>query len=250
MTEEKTVTACLLIIGDEVLSGRTQDANLAFLGENLNAAGVRLAEARVIPDDDATIQAAVNECRAAFDYVFTTGGIGPTHDDITAGSIAAAFGLPLERNPEAVALLEKYYKPEDINEARLKMAETPAGATLLLHPISWAPGFQVENVFVMAGVPSVMRAMFDGFKDRLAGGKPMRSRTLAAHLKEGDMARPLGDLQARYPNVSMGSYPFFRDDRLGASIVLRSTDDDALDVATEEMRAMMIDLGGDPMEED
>ena len=249
MALEKTVTACLIIIGDEVLSGRTQDANLSFLGANLNEVGVRLAEARVIPDDDAVIQATVNECRAAFDYVFTTGGIGPTHDDITAASIAKAFGLPLERNPEAVALLERNYKPEDINEARMKMAESPAGATLLTNPISWAPGFQVDNVFVMAGVPSVMRAMFDGFRDRLAGGRPVRSRTLSVHLKEGDLAAPLGDLQDRYETVSIGSYPFFRNDRLGVSIVLRSADEAPLDAATEEMREIMLDLGGEPMDE-
>jgi molybdenum cofactor synthesis domain-containing protein len=249
MAQEKTVTACLIIIGDEVLSGRTQDANLSFLGENLNEAGVRLAEARVIPDDDATIQATVNECRAAFDYVFTTGGIGPTHDDITSASIAKAFGLPLIRNPEAVALLERNYKPEDINEARMKMAETPEGATLLTNPISWAPGFQVENVFVMAGVPSVMRAMFDGFRDRLAGGRPVRSRTLSVHLKEGDLAAPLGELQDRYDTVSIGSYPFFRNDKLGVSIVLRSADDEPLDAATTEMRQIMLDLGGEPLDE-
>jgi molybdenum cofactor synthesis domain-containing protein len=249
MPEVKTVTACAIIIGDEVLSGRTQDVNLSFLGENLGAIGIRLAEARVIADDSEIIQAAVNECRAAHDYVFTTGGIGPTHDDITSASIAAAFGLPLIRNPEAVALLKRNYKPEDVNDARMKMAETPEGATLLLNPISWAPGFQVENVFVMAGVPSVMRAMFDGFRDRLAGGEPMRSRTLAAHLKEGDIAAPLSDLQARYPNVAMGSYPFFRDSKLGASIVLRSTDDDALDAAVEELREIMRALGDEPTEE-
>ena len=234
MPEDAAATACLIVIGNEVLSGRTQDANLKYLGENLNAIGVRLAEARVIPDDDAVIQRTVNECRAAFDYVFTTGGIGPTHDDITAASLAKAFGLELERNAEALALLERHYRPEDINEARLKMAEMPRGATLLRNPVSWAPGFQIGNVFVLAGVPIIMRAMFDGFKHRLAGGRPLRSRTVSAFIREGDLAAPVGELQERYADVEIGSYPFVRDERLGVSIVFRGPDDGPLAAAAEE----------------
>jgi molybdenum cofactor synthesis domain-containing protein len=250
MAQGKTVTACLIIIGNEVLSGRTQDANLRYLGENLNALGVRLAEARVIADDEQTIQRTVNECRAAYDYVFTTGGIGPTHDDITAASVAKAFGVALERNPEALALLGRHYKPEDINQARLKMAEIPLGATLLENPVSWAPGFQIGNVFVMAGVPSIMRGMFDGLKHRLVGGRPVQSRTLSAFIKEGDLAGPLAALQERHATVEMGSYPFVRDDRLGVSIVLRSPDDGPLEAAAEEMRGIMRGLGQEPIEED
>ncbi|MGE0718536.1 MAG: competence/damage-inducible protein A [Alphaproteobacteria bacterium] len=244
----KTVTACVLVIGNEILSGRTKDANLPFLAERLNAVGVRLTEARVIPDVPQVIIDTVNDVRARFDYVFTTGGIGPTHDDITAECVAAAFGLPLVRNPEAVRRLEARYPPGGLNEARLRMANTPEGATLIDNPVSAAPGFQIGNVFVMAGVPSIMQAMFEGVKHRLVGGLPMLSRTVGTDLPEGTMAKDLSAIQDRYPEVEIGSYPFFRMGRPGTSIVSRSTDAVRLAAATDEVKAMMTALGGTPTE--
>ncbi len=175
---DRPVTACLVVIGNEILSGRTRDANLAYLGARLNDIGVRLMEARVIPDLDEVIVAAVNEARRAFTYVFTTGGIGPTHDDITAASIAKAFGVALTEHPEARAILEAHYPTGEINQARLRMARTPEGATLIENPVSKAPGFQMGNVFVMAGIPEVMQAMFESVVHRLVGGKPLVSRSV------------------------------------------------------------------------
>ncbi len=245
-------TACLIIIGNEVLSGRTQDANLAYLGDGLNGVGVRLAEARVIPDDSDVIVAAVNACRPAFDYVFTTGGIGPTHDDITSAAIAKAFNLPLVRYPKALAALEKYYKnnKQELNDQRLKMAEAPEGATLIGNPVSVAPGYRIENVYVMAGVPLVMRAMFDGMKHTLAGGKPMISRSILARLGEGMIAEGLGRIQLQHADVEIGSYPFFRDGKLGTSLVMRSTDPAAIDRAAEKINALVRSLGVEPVDEE
>jgi molybdenum cofactor synthesis domain-containing protein len=242
--------ACVIIIGNEVLSGRTQDANLAFLGEQLNEIGVRLKEARVISDDTDVIIETVNDCRARFDYVFTTGGIGPTHDDITSDAIAKAFGLPLIRDAGAVALLQQHYdNPEDLNEQRMKMCEMPEGATLIDNPVSRAPGYQIGNVFVLAGVPVVMRAMFQSLKHRLAGGLPMQSKTIVAYIGEGVLAGGLGIVQDAHSNVEIGSYPFFRDGKLGAALVLRSTDEDALEAAAEAVRDMVRGLGVEPFEE-
>jgi molybdenum cofactor synthesis domain-containing protein len=242
--------ACVIIIGNEVLSGRTKDANLSFLGERLNEIGVRLLEARVIADDTDTIIENVNDCRARFDYVFTTGGIGPTHDDITSAAIAKAFGLPLIRNPEALALLQQHYSnPEDLNEQRLKMCETPEGATLIDNPVSRAPGYQIGNVFVLAGVPVVMRAMFESLKHRLVGGLPMLSITIVAYIGEGVLAGGLGVVQEAHPDVEIGSYPFFRDGSLGAALVLRGTDQATLETAAEAVREMVRGLGIEPYEE-
>ncbi len=243
---DKTVTACLLIIGNEILSGRTRDANLAFLGDQLNRLGIRLTEARVIPDDVAAIVSTVNEVRGCYDYVFTTGGIGPTHDDITADCIARAFGVPLTEHPEARAILDAHYKPGDLNDARLRMARTPQGASLIENPVSGAPGFQIGNVFVMAGIPSVMRAMFGSLSHRLTGGTPLLSKSVVAALPEGLMAAGLGAIQARYPEVEIGSYPFHRMGIYGARLVLRSTDEAQLAAATEEVRALVRELGGTP----
>ncbi len=245
---DKTVTACVLVIGNEILSGRTRDANLPFLAERLNQAGVRLMEARIIPDVPQTIIDTVNDVRGRFDYVFTTGGIGPTHDDITSECVAAAFGLPLVRHPDAVRRLQAHYPPGGLNEARLRMTNTPEGATLIDNPISIAPGFQIGNVFVLAGVPSIMQAMFEGVKHRLVGGLPMLSRTVTSGLPEGAMAQDLGAIQDRYPTVEIGSYPFFRMGKAGTSIVLRSTDVDRLASATDAVKAMMVALGDQPVE--
>jgi len=195
----------MIVIGNEILSGRTKDANLPYLAERLNEWGVRLREARVLPDVEDVIVATVNECRAKFDYVFTTGGIGPTHDDITAAAVAKAFGRALVRDPEAVRLLQTRYGGTDLNEARLKMADIPEGAELIENPVSGAPGFQIENVFVMAGVPAIMQAMVESLRHRVTGGEPVRSRSVAAHLAEGTVAEGLSAIQARYPEIDIGS---------------------------------------------
>jgi molybdenum cofactor synthesis domain-containing protein len=199
------VTAALIVIGNEVLSGRTRDANLPYLGQRLNELGVQLKETRVIRDDEDAIVRTVNECRQAYDYVFTTGGIGPTHDDITAGSIAKAFGVPLLRHPEAVARLERHYRSGEFNEARMRMTDVPEGGTLIDNPVSAAPGFRIENVFVFAGVPAIMQAMFEGIKHALIGGEPLRARTFRTTLAEGQLAHGLGDIQVRFPEVEIGS---------------------------------------------
>jgi len=242
----KRYTACILIIGNEVLSGRTQDANLGFLATSLNDLGIQVSEARVIRDDRQIIADAVNETRRRDDYVLTTGGIGPTHDDITSESIALAFGLPYVRNAEAEAILRAYYKPEDITEERLSMADMPEGAVLIDNPVSRAPGFQIENVFVLPGVPRIMRDMFQGMAHRLTGGTPMLSRSITAELPEGELAAPLGVLQNRFPDVEMGSYPFFQGGTLGANLVLRSFDAALLAEAAVAVAAMVRDLGGEP----
>jgi molybdenum cofactor synthesis domain-containing protein len=251
MTSEKTVNACLVIIGNEILSGRTQDANLAYLAKGLNSVGVRLREVRVIPDVADTIIATVNEVRATFDYVFTTGGIGPTHDDITSECVARAFGVKLVLDEEAKRRLAAgYQNASDLNEARLRMAHVPEGAVLVDNPVSRAPGFQIGNVFVLAGVPRVMQAMFDGIKHRLAGGAPMQSRSVVCSLPEGILAAGLGALQQRYAELDIGSYPFYRRDGHGVALVLRGTDNKRLAAAVAELMAMIRDLGDEPVEGD
>ena len=247
-TERRIVTACVLIIGNEILSGRTQDANLAFLARGLTELGIRLREARVIPDDAGVIVATVNAVRPAFDYVFTTGGIGPTHDDITAQCVADAFGVPLIVHPEAKRLLETHYPPGHLNEARLRMAMVPEGAVLLPNPISRAPGFQIGNVFVLPGVPSIMQGIFEQLKYRLVGGPKMLSRSISCHLAEGTLAKDLGELQARYPDLEIGSYPYFRRGDFGVTLVLRGTERARLAAAVEELNALIRILGGDPQE--
>lgn len=243
------VTAALVIIGNEVLSGRTQDANLQFLAEGLNTVGIRLREARVIPDDEERIVEAINELRAAYDYVFTTGGIGPTHDDITSAAIAKAFGRAQGRNAEAEAVLREHYRPDEVTEARLTMADMPEGVSLIDNPVSRAPGFRIENVFVLPGVPRIMQAMFDGFKHDLAGGDPVISRTITVFLPEGVMAEPLGRLQNRHPDAEIGSYPFVRQGKFGTSLVIRSTDAAVINRVAEELRRIILDKGGEPMED-
>src|SRR5437660_2247419 len=244
----KPVTACVLIIGNEILSGRTQDANLSFVATGLNEVGVRLREARIIPDDPAAIVATVNEVRRGFDYVFTTGGIGPTHDDITAQCIADAFGVTLKVHPEARRLLESHYPPGQLNEARLRMATVPEGATLLPNPISRAPGFQIGNVYVLPGVPSIMQGIFEQLKYRLVGGDKVLSRSVSCQLPEGTLAKDLADLQERYPDVEIGSYPYFRRGDFGVTLVLRGTDRERLAAASDQLKALVRSLGGDPQE--
>lgn len=243
------VTGCLIIIGNEILSGRTQDANLQHLAKELNELGVRMVEARVVPDMEQTIVDAVNECRVQFDYVFTTGGIGPTHDDITADCIALAFGTELYFHPDIVAIIRQREAPPEVMEARLRMARIPKGAALIENPTGGPPGFQMENVFVLAGVPMVMRAMVSTFtKDRIKGGDPVLSRSLGAYLSEGEVAKTLGEIQDRYPDIDLGSYPFYRQDGYGTNLVMRGTNESDLDRMLEEVRRMIVGLGAEPFD--
>ena len=235
MKQPDPITACLIIIGNEILSGRTQDANLAIVGKKCDALGIRLTEARVIADVEADIVETVNTCRRLFTYVFTTGGIGPTHDDITAAAIARAFNVEVVRNEEAVDAMDRYYEPRRLTEARLKMADIPEGARLIDNPVSGAPGFQLENVFVLPGVPSIMDAMFDGLTDRLVGGDPVLTDNITTNLLESEIAAGLGVLQEKYPDVSMGSYPYFRKGKLGVNLVLRGTDAGRMNAAADEL---------------
>lgn len=233
-------TAAVLLIGDEILSGRTKDKNLGYIADYLTALGIDLKEARIVADIEAEIVVAVNSLRARYTYLFTTGGIGPTHDDITADSVGAAFGVPVEHHPDAVAILLAYFKEigREPNEARMRMARVPKGATLINNPVSRAPGFQMENVFVMAGVPKIMQAMMEQIEPRLAKGVVMESRTVTVLGGEGDLAAPLGEIQKRYPAVIIGSYPFESPVGFAAKLVLRSRERDALDQAEAEVKAM------------
>ncbi len=246
MSEPKEITAGILVVGNEILSGRTKDINLPYLGERLHALGITVAEARVIPDIEEVIAEAVREFSGRFTYVFTTGGIGPTHDDITADSVAMAFGVPLIENPEARAILEAHYEPGMLNAARLRMARTPEGATLIDNPVSAAPGFKMGNVHVMAGVPKIMQAMFEGIADGLVGGDPVLSRSVVSDLPEGKIAEGLGDIQNRHPSLQIGSYPSFRAGNFGTTLVLRGRDVQELDAAAEEVMQMVRTLGGQP----
>jgi molybdenum cofactor synthesis domain-containing protein len=243
-----TVSACVVIIGNEILSGRTQDANLAFLAQGLNEVGIRLREARVIPDIAEAIIGTVNEMRARFDYVFTTGGIGPTHDDITSACVAQAFGVPLILHPEAKRILESHYPPGGLNEARLRMAQVPEGASLLLNPISRAPGFRIENVFVLPGVPQIMQAIFNELKHHLHGGAKVWSRSVSCTLGEGTIAEELAALQDRYSDLEIGSYPYFRRSDFGVTLVVRGTDRERIAAAIAELKTLIRNLGGDPQE--
>jgi molybdenum cofactor synthesis domain-containing protein len=244
MEEAKPVTAGLVVIGNEVLSGRTRDANTQFIGASLNDLGIRLTEVRVVADSCDAIAEAVNALRARSDYVFTTGGIGPTHDDITAQCVARAFGVELVCDPAAAALLERHYGPERFNESRRRMAFVPEGATLIENPVSAAPGFQIENVFVMAGIPRIMQAMFKSIAHRLSGGAPLLSKTIATDLGEGALAADLGRLQDDFPAVEIGSYPSTAQGRMGVRLVLRSTDREILEEAGAACQAMVVSLGG------
>lgn len=231
-------TAAVLIIGNEILTGKTQDINLNAIALRLLPLGIRLSEARVVADDEEAIIAAVNALRAANDYVFTTGGIGPTHDDITAVYVAKAFGRALVENPEARARLLHYYGPEKLTATRLLMARMPEGATLIDNPVSAAPGFQIENVFVMAGVPDIMRAMFDGCVARLRSGPAYQSRTINCLVPESLIAEKLGAIAAGFADCSIGSYPWFRLGQYGLSLVVRGTDGARLDAAAAAILAL------------
>jgi molybdenum cofactor synthesis domain-containing protein len=241
-------TACLLVIGNEVLSGRTQDANVKYLATRLGEIGIPLREVRIIPDVAETIIRTVNETRAMFDYVFTTGGIGPTHDDITSECVAAAFGVPWEPHPEAWIRMERSYQPGQFNAARQRMATMPRGSTLIDNELSVAPGFQIGNVYVMAGVPSVMRSMFEWLAPRLKGGPRIEQRAVhVVGLPEGVLAAGLGDVQAHHPAIDVGSYPFYRSSGNGVAIVAKGTDVAGVEAAIAEAAALITRLGRTPV---
>lgn len=246
MTQQPT--AAVLVIGNEILSGRTQDVNIAFLGDALNEHGIRLAEARIVADIEEEIVAAVNALRVKYDYVFTTGGIGPTHDDITADSIAAAFGVDIDYHPEVYPLLKEAFEARGVeaNEARMRMARVPDGASLISNDISLAPGFQLGNVFVLAGVPRIARSMFEAAKSRLTQGAPVLSRSIRVHVGEGTIAAPLAELQEKYAGIDIGSYPWSDGGIYGTNLVLRCMDEALLERAAGEVFEMAASLGANP----
>ncbi len=233
-------TAAMLVIGDEILSGRTRDANMHYLAGELTKIGIDLREVRVISDDAEAIVAALQALSGGYDTVFTSGGIGPTHDDITADNVARAFDRPIGVRADARAVLQAHYDRTglELNEARLRMARIPEGATLIDNPISAAPGFTLENVHVMAGVPAIFQAMVASVLPTLRGGAPLLSQTLQINRGEGDIAKPLSDLAARYPDLSLGSYPFQRDGAYGANIVIRGSDGARVDAAIAELSSL------------
>ena len=235
MTNKKEIIAAIIIIGNEVLSGRTKDLNTSTLAQWLNSLGINVQEVRVIPDIEKTIIDNVNELKSKFNYVFTTGGIGPTHDDITASSISKAFNLEYGIHKEAFSILEKYYKPGEFNEGRQKMAKMPNTAKLILNPTSGAPGFYVENVFCLPGVPSILKSMIGGLNNVLVGGDPILSKTINLRTYESEIAKSLTEVQNNNNDVEIGSYPFFRAGKLGVSIVLRSVDKKKIDKCNEKI---------------
>ncbi len=238
-----TVTAGLLIIGEEILSGRTKDENTAYIAAHLTRVGIALREVRVVADSESVIAEAVNALRRAYRYVFTTGGIGPTHDDVTTDAIGKAFGVPVALSEAAVAAMRLQYTEEQLTPARLRMARIPEGATLIHNPVSRAPGYMIENVIVMAGVPRIMQVMLDDVIPRLAKGDPLQVRTVRVDAPEGDVAPPLSALQADHPNVQIGSYPFFEQTRFGTYVVLRAGSPAEVDTAFEALWARLAEQG-------
>ena len=235
MKKNIKVNAAILIIGNEILSGRTQDTNTGTLATWLNSIGVKVNEVRIIPDIEKIIVENINELRKISDYVFTTGGIGPTHDDITAASVAKAFGLKYEIHQEAYKILESYYKPGEFNEGRQKMIWMPENAELILNPTSGAPGFSVKNVFCLPGVPSILKSMLGGLKNKIVGGKPILSHTISLRTVESEIANSLTKVQNENKDVEIGSYPFFHAGKLGVSIVLRSENQNRIDKCNSQI---------------
>ena len=246
----KPVTAAMIIIGNEVLSGRTQDKNLAFVAKMLGEIGVDMQEARVIPDELDIVVAAVNDMRARYDYIFTSGGIGPTHDDITADCIAAAFGVKLEKHPLAMQALQAHYDAQEaeFNEARQRMARIPEGASLIENPVSTAPGFKIGNVHVMAGVPKIMQAMMENILPTLKGGEKLSSVTITSNIPEGSIAAEMGGLQERFPEVNIGLYPFYSPEGAGVSVVARGRDTAQLAEVEAAVKAHLADIGAQIVE--
>ena len=235
MKNKKEINAAIIIIGNEVLSGRTKDLNTSSLSIWLNSIGISVQEVRVIPDVEKKIIDTVNELRKKFDYVFTTGGIGPTHDDITAETISKVFDLKYGLHKEAFSILEKYYEPGEFNEGRQKMAKLPVAAKLILNPSSGAPGFYVENVFCLPGVPSILKSMLGGLNNILVGGEPILNKTINLRTYESEIAKSLTNVQNNNKDVEIGSYPFFRQGKLGVSIVLRSVDQNKIDICNSQI---------------
>ncbi len=249
---ETIPTAAVLLIGDEILSGRTKDANLGWIADWLTALGIDLKEARVVSDDEADIVAALNALRARYTYVFTTGGIGPTHDDITADAVAKAFGAGIDHHPEAVTILREHFAARGLpeTEARMRMARIPNGAELIPNAVSKAPGFHIGNVFVMAGVPKIMQSMLEAVTPKLTGGRKMLSRTVPLNLGEGDVAKRLKEIQQAHEGVMIGSYPFEKPDgRYGTNIVIRSRDEDRMKAAAQEVEKIPAEINARPPDE-
>ncbi len=231
--------ASLIIIGNEILSGRTQDKNLSYLANWLNEIGIQLVEVRVIRDEEEIVVETVNYLRSTYDYVFTTGGIGPTHDDITSLCIAKAFGVELEINSGALGILKEYYKDSELTDARMKMTKMPVGSELIENPVSRAPGFKMDNVFVLAGIPSIMQGMLEGAKKHLTVGVVVKSKSIDVFTPESSVADALTDLQNKYSEVEIGSYPFNKDNRFGTSVVMRSSDDEKLENCESDLKELM-----------
>ena len=241
MSKNTKVNAAILIIGNEILSGRTQDTNTSTLATWLNSIGVKVNEVRIIPDQEEIIVETLNLLRKSNNYVFTTGGIGPTHDDITAQSVAKAFGLKYELHKEGYKILEAYYQPGEFNEGRQKMIWMPENADLILNPTSGAPGFSVENVFCLPGVPSIMKSMLGGLKNKIVGGDPILSYTISLKTVESEIANSLTKVQEENQDVEIGSYPFFHAGKLGVSIVLRSENQSKIDQCNSQILKFVSD---------
>jgi len=247
VSEDRIWTAALLVIGDEILSGRTQDKNVAQVATWLNRQGIRLTEVRIVADDQAQIAAAVNELRGAYDYLFTTGGIGPTHDDISVDSIAAALGVPVIVHPRARQILENYYATRGgLNDARLRMARVPEGADLIENRESGAPGVKIGNIYMMAGVPSIAARMLEALDGKLEGGKPVVSMTVGAFAPESEVADLLRATEEAHTGVAIGSYPFFKDGRFGANFVMRSEDGELVERTAEDLQRRLAEAGIEP----
>ena len=248
--QSKTWTAVLVVIGDEILSGRTQDRNVGQVATWLNDHGIRLAEVRIIPDNLERIGETINALRFQHDYLFTTGGIGPTHDDITVDAIAAAFGVPVIVHPDARRILEDYYRgrPGGLTEARLRMARTPDGAELLLNPSSGAPGVKMGNVYILAGVPHIAASMLEALTGKLEGGRPIVSVTVGARAPESDVADLLRETEEAHPGVAIGSYPFFKDGKYGANFVIRSDDGELARTTGDDLTKRLREAGYEPVD--
>ena len=242
----ETITASLLVIGDEILSGCTKDLNIGYIADHMTSIGIDLREVRIVPDVEAEIVAAINGLRHRYTYLFTTGGIGPTHDDITADSVAKALGVEIDIDPRALSLMKPHYESRgiELTPARLRMARMPKGSELVANSVSIAPGFMIENVIVMAGVPRIMHVMLDAVTPRLKTGRKMLSETITLHRPEGEVGDMFAEHQSEHPAVSMGSYPFYKDQATyGTNLVLRSTDPEALVLAVERLRGKLVKLG-------
>ena len=235
MSKNIKVNAAILIIGNEILSGRTQDTNTGTLANWLNSLGVKVGEVRVVPDEEKIIIDTLNLLRKTYNYVFTTGGIGPTHDDITAQSVAKAFNKKYEIHKQAFKILESYYKPDEFNEGRQKMVWMPEDAELILNPTSGAPGFSIDNVFCLPGVPSILKSMLGGLKNKIVGGEPILSQTISLKTVESEIANSLTKVQEQNKDVEIGSYPFFHAGKLGVSIVIRSENQSKIDECNSQI---------------